>query len=232
MLEAAAQARCDAAFIPGNQRLGRVRLVVMDMDSTLIAIECIDEIADMVGLKPQVAAITESAMRGEIEFAESLRRRVALLGGLDEVPCSAFTTSGCASARAPLMLAGLQRRGVKTLLVSGGFTFFTDRLKAGSDSTTRQSNTLEVVERQADWQGIGQHPRRAGKAGDAAEPYPRAIGLSKGQVVDHRRRRQRPADVRRGRRLGGAITPSPSCARRRRTRSNHSGLDGVLNLFG
>ena len=76
--------KLDAAFVDPGFRLGDFRLLAMDMDSTLISIECIDGIADMQGLKPQVAEITESAMRGEIDFAESLRRRVALLEGLDE----------------------------------------------------------------------------------------------------------------------------------------------------
>jgi phosphoserine phosphatase len=77
------QARLDYAFIEEGRKLADFRLVAMDMDSTLITIECIDEIADMQGLKPQVAEITEAAMRGEIEFNESLTRRVALLKGLD-----------------------------------------------------------------------------------------------------------------------------------------------------
>ncbi|MGB6056156.1 MAG: DUF4072 domain-containing protein, partial [Burkholderiaceae bacterium] len=76
-------ARLDYAFVPPGRRLSEFKLLAMDMDSTLITIECIDEIADMQGLKPQVAAITEAAMRGEIEFRESLTRRVALLKGLD-----------------------------------------------------------------------------------------------------------------------------------------------------
>ena len=75
------------------------KLVAMDMDSTLITIECIDEIADMQGLKPQVAEITEAAMRGEIEFRESLTRRVALLKGLDAARCSASMTNACAYRR-------------------------------------------------------------------------------------------------------------------------------------
>ena len=74
----------DYGFVAPQQTLADFGLLVMDMDSTLISIECIDEIADMYHLKPQVATITELAMRGEIEFAESLRRRVALLEGLDE----------------------------------------------------------------------------------------------------------------------------------------------------
>ena len=71
-------AQLDYAFVPEQRSITQFGLLVMDMDSTLITIECIDEIADMVGLKPQVAAVTAAAMRGEIEFAESLTRRVAL----------------------------------------------------------------------------------------------------------------------------------------------------------
>src|SRR5690606_3417449 len=74
----------DYAFVPPGFRLSGFSVLAMDMDSTLISIECIDEIAAAVGIKPQVAAITEAAMRGEIDFAESLRRRVALLEGVPE----------------------------------------------------------------------------------------------------------------------------------------------------
>ena len=79
-----AEQNIDCALVPDAQRLSQFGLCVMDMDSTLISIECIDEIADMMGIKPQVAAITESAMRGELDFAASLKKRVALLKGLDE----------------------------------------------------------------------------------------------------------------------------------------------------
>src|SRR5664279_5096993 len=77
------EAQLDCAFVPDERKLADVRLCVMDMDSTLITIECIDEIADMQGLKPQVAAITAAAMRGELDYPQSLRQRVALLAGLD-----------------------------------------------------------------------------------------------------------------------------------------------------
>src|SRR5258707_1826203 len=80
--EYCAKAKLDFAFVPEPRRLSDFGLVAMDMDSTLITIECIDEIADMQGIKPEVAAITASAMRGDIDFGESLRRRVALLAGL------------------------------------------------------------------------------------------------------------------------------------------------------
>jgi phosphoserine phosphatase len=93
--EYCAAAGIDHAFVPPDLRRDRVRVVAMDMDSTLITIECIDEIADRVGIKSQVAAITASAMRGEIDFTESLTRRVALLAGLavTEPRCAARSTS-------------------------------------------------------------------------------------------------------------------------------------------
>jgi phosphoserine phosphatase len=117
----------------------------MDMDSTLITIECIDEIAGVIGIKPQVSAITASAMRGEIDFRESLTRRVALLAGLDVAALQRVYDERLRLAPgAERMLAGFKRVDAKTLLVSGGFTFFTDRLKArlGLDHTI--SNTLEI----------------------------------------------------------------------------------------
>src|SRR5882672_10092879 len=82
--EYCAKAKLDFAFVPQPRKLSDFGLVAMDMDSTLITIECIDEMADLQGIKPQVAAITASAMRGEIEYHESLRRRLALLEGMDE----------------------------------------------------------------------------------------------------------------------------------------------------
>src|SRR6266571_4238253 len=127
---AAAAAQIDATFIAAGRTLADFRLVAMDMDSTLITIECIDEIADMQGLKPQVAAITEAAMRGEVEFNESLLRRVALLKGLDAAALQqVYDERLQLSPGAETMLAAIQAAGIKTLLVSGGFTFFTDRLK-------------------------------------------------------------------------------------------------------
>ena len=142
-----AEERLDFAFVPPGQRLDRVRLVSMDMDSTLITIECVDEIADMQGLKPQVATITAAAMRGEIDFAESLVRRVALLAGVDVSALERVYTERLAlSPGAERMLASFRKVGAKTLLVSGGFTFFTERLKQrlGLDYTV--SNTLEIVD--------------------------------------------------------------------------------------
>jgi phosphoserine phosphatase len=138
--------RLDHGFVPAGRSLREFGLVVMDMDSTLITIECIDEIADMQGLKPEVAAITEAAMRGEIDFAESLRRRVALLEGLDEHALQRVYDERLGlSPGAETMLKALGSHGIKTLLVSGGFVFFTERLKARLGLDYTSANTLEIA---------------------------------------------------------------------------------------
>ena len=127
-------------------RLADYRLAAFDMDSTLINLECVDEIASAVGKKAEVAAITEAAMRGEIaDYKESLRQRVALLRG---VPVSAMQAiyderlqlnPGVAT-----FVAACQAAGLKTLLVSGGFTFFTDRVKDRLKLDFARSNVLEI----------------------------------------------------------------------------------------
>jgi phosphoserine phosphatase len=137
----------DYAFIEPGRKLTDFGLVAMDMDSTLITIECIDEIADMQGLKPQVAEITEAAMRGEIEFRESLTRRVSLLKGLDAAALQrVYDERLKLSPGAETMLNGVKAAGLKTLLVSGGFTFFTDRMKTRLGLDYTHSNLLEVVD--------------------------------------------------------------------------------------
>ena len=142
---AARDAGCDAAFVPVDRLLERVRVVAMDMDSTLITIECIDEIADFKGIKPQVAAITQRAMRGEIDFAQSLTQRVALLEGLSVKELARVYDERLAiSPGAQRMLAGFKAVGAITVLVSGGFTFFTDRLKARLGLDVTLSNTFEI----------------------------------------------------------------------------------------
>ncbi|MDQ1921183.1 phosphoserine phosphatase SerB [Massilia pseudoviolaceinigra] len=143
---AAGAARIDATFIAPGRTLADFRLVAMDMDSTLITIECIDEIADMQGLKPQVAAITEAAMRGELEFSESLTRRVALLAGLDASALERVYEERLAiSMGGEAMLAAVRAAGLRTLLVSGGFTFFTERLKTRLGLDYTHANVLEIV---------------------------------------------------------------------------------------
>jgi phosphoserine phosphatase len=130
------------------QRLADWRLIAFDMDSTLITIECIDELADAAGRKAEVAAITEAAMRGEItDFKDSLRRRVALLQG---VPATAlqdvYEQRLRLSPGAEVLLAACRAAGLKTLLVSGGFTYFADRVQSRLSIDHARSNVLEVAE--------------------------------------------------------------------------------------
>ena len=121
-------------------------LIAFDMDSTLINIECVDEIAAAAGRKNEVAAITEAAMRGEIaDYKESLRRRVALLEGVPEAALQqVYEQRLQLNPGAADLVAACKKAGLKTLLVSGGFTFFTDRIRdrLGIDDT--RSNVLEV----------------------------------------------------------------------------------------
>jgi phosphoserine phosphatase len=134
-------------FTPPLQ-LADFKLIAFDMDSTLINIECIDEIADAVGKKAEVAAITEATMRGEIkDFKESLRRRVALLRG---VPVSALQEVYDQRLRlnpgAETLVSACKAAGLKVLLVSGGFTFFANRVKERLGIDFARSNLLDEAD--------------------------------------------------------------------------------------
>ncbi len=146
-IELLARWRQDSAFdinvLPVGFEPPEARLLVMDMDSTLINIECVDEIADFLQLKPEVSAITESAMRGEIDFETSLRKRVALLKGLEVSALEkVYEQRLQLNPGAEAMLAGLKKQGIKTALVSGGFTFFTERLQQRLGLDYCQANVL------------------------------------------------------------------------------------------
>ncbi|MEY2621404.1 MAG: hypothetical protein RIT26_1224 [Pseudomonadota bacterium] len=123
-------------------------LIAFDMDSTLINIECIDEVADAAGRKAEVAAITEAAMRGEIsDYKESLRRRVALLRG---VPASAlqevYANRLKLNPGARELVTACKAAGLKVLLVSGGFTYFTDRVRDQLGIDYTRSNVFEIID--------------------------------------------------------------------------------------
>lgn len=126
--------------------LNHFKVIAFDMDSTLINIECIDEIADAAGKKAEVSAITEAAMRGEItDFKDSLRRRVALLKGvpatfLDQVYAERLRLN----PGAEVLLAAVHAAGLRSLLVSGGFTFFADRVRDRLKIHRAQSNVLGI----------------------------------------------------------------------------------------
>jgi phosphoserine phosphatase len=173
----------DFGYVPQGKHLGDFGLLVMDMDSTLISIECIDEIADMQGIKPQVAEITEAAMRGEIDFAESLRRRVALLEGLDESALQrVYDERLQLNPGAETMLAAMKQHGIKTLLVSGGFVYFTERLKERLGLDYAHANTLEIVNGKLTGKVIGDIVDAQGKA-DWLNRVREELGLNREQVI-------------------------------------------------
>ncbi len=173
----------DFGYVPEGKHLGDFGLLVMDMDSTLISIECIDEIADMQGIKPQVAEITEAAMRGEIDFSESLRRRVALLQGLDESALQrVYDERLQLNPGAETMLAAMKRHGIKTMLVSGGFVFFTERLKARLGLDYAHANTLEIVDGKLTGKVLGDIVDAQGKA-DWLNRVREELCLSREQVI-------------------------------------------------
>ena len=138
----------DLCFLKAELVPQDIRVLAMDMDSTLINIECIDEIADFTGKKSAVAGITEATMRGEIkDFQESLRRRVALLEGVHaDALESVYRERLRPNPGAAELLTGAHERGIYTLLVSGGFTFFTEKLRQQLSFKQTQANTLEIID--------------------------------------------------------------------------------------
>ena len=224
------QKELDCAFIPEGRKLADFRLVVMDMDSTLITIECIDEIADFMGLKPQVAAITAAGMRGEIDFKESLRQRVDLLEGADENALArVYEERLRLSPGADPLLARLRELRIKTLLVSGGFTFFTDRLaqRLGLDYT--RSNTLEISDGRLTGRVVGEIVDGAGKLA-ALEHVRGELGLKKEQVIGiGDGANDIPFLVASG--VSIAYHAKPVVRAQATYALNFAGLDGVLNLF-
>jgi len=144
----AARFNSDLCFLDVDLQPIDIKILAMDMDSTLINIECIDEIADFTGKKAAVAQITEATMRGEIkDFQESLRRRVALLEGASVDALEAVYRERLRpNPGAVELLAGANERGLYTLLVSGGFTFFTEKLRQQLGFKQAQANTLEIID--------------------------------------------------------------------------------------
>ncbi len=225
-----AKAQLDFAFVPETQTLDQIGLVVMDMDSTLITIECIDEIADMLQLKPQVAAITESAMRGEIDFAQSLTQRVALLAGLEQGALQrVYDERLKLSPGAERFLATLQQHNIKTLLVSGGFTFFTDKLKPRLKLDHTASNTLEIVDGKLTGKVLGTIVDAQGKA-DHLKRLRDQLGLKREQVIAIG---DGANDLKMLGEAGISIAYRAKPVVRAQTTYaiNYCGLDAVLNLF-
>jgi phosphoserine phosphatase len=216
-------------------KLSDFKLIAFDMDSTLINIECVDEIADAAGRKAEVAAITEAAMRGEItDYKESLRQRVALLKGvsvasMDEVYHQRLKLNPGAAE----LVHACKEAGMKVLLVSGGFTFFTDRVRDELGIDYTRSNVLEVKDGFLTGKMVDQP---WGDICDGDEKRKMLLetcanlGINPLAGDRHGRRRQRLADDGRGRPLGG-LPRQAARARAGHGRHQRRRADRLLELF-
>jgi phosphoserine phosphatase len=231
----AVKLRCDAAqldfaFVDSGRTLAGIGLLAMDMDSTLITIECIDEIADFVGKKSEVAAVTASAMRGEIDWPESLRQRVALLEGLPESALQRVYLERLAlSPGAETLIAAAKKSGIKTLLVSGGFTFFTEHLQTRLGLDFAFSNTLDIVDGKLTGHVTGALCDAAAKAHHVRETAA-MLRLQREQIIvigdganDLQMMREAGLSV--------AYRAKPVVQAEASVAINFAGLDGVLALF-
>jgi len=222
--------RLDHAWVPEGRRFESLKLLAMDMDSTLITIECVDEIGGFINKKNEIAAITGQAMRGEIDFPESLRKRVALLAGLDEnVLQDVYDEKLRLSPGAEQLVDRCKRHGVKLLLVSGGFTFFTERLKErlGLDETL--SNVLEIDNGKLSGRVLGTIVDADAKAAKFRQMAQR-LGAAREQTVAIG---DGANDLKMMAEAGTSIAyrAKPVVRLKATYALNYSGLDGVLNLF-
>ncbi len=232
---AAAKAFCasqkfDCALVPAAQRLDRFGLAVMDMDSTLISIECIDEIADMIGIKPQISEITEAAMRGELDFAASLRKRVSLLKGLPEEALYRVIEERLKfNPGAEEWIAACKVNNIKTMVVSGGFTQFANHVKALLGLDYAVSNTLEIVDGKLTGNILGDIVDSQRKADELVNLRDQ-LGLKPEQTIaigDGANDLKMMAAAG----IGIAYHAKPVVQQQATYALNHSGLDGAANLL-
>jgi phosphoserine phosphatase len=179
--EAAAQG-IDVAVQPANLQRRGMRLIVMDVDSTLIQGEVIEMLAEHAGYGNEVAEVTEAAMRGDLDFEESLRERVKLLKGVDESAFDAVYDAIVLAPGARTLVRILRRLGYRFGLVSGGFTQITDRLAADLGIHFARANELEVVDGKLTGEIVGDVVDRAGKA-RALREFAAELGLAESMVI-------------------------------------------------
>jgi phosphoserine phosphatase len=222
--------RIDHAWMDGDRRFADLKLLAMDMDSTLITIECIDELGDLAGRKAEIAAITAQAMRGEIEFRESLRRRVKALAGLPESSLLRIYEERLKlTPGAEVLLSKCRQHGVQVLLVSGGFTFFTERLKERLGLHHTTSNVLEVKGGKLTGALVGEIVDADAKAAKFREVLT-GLKASRDQSVAigdgaNDLKMMAEAGLSVAFRAKPVVRAEASCA------LNWTGLDGVVNLF-
>jgi len=223
-------ARLDFAFVEQSVKLASFSLAAVDMDSTLVGIESIDEIADMYGIKAQVAEITAKAMCGEVNFSEGLKRRVALLQGLDQSMLHrVYDERLKLNPGAEKMLKRMKTVGIRTMLISGGFTFFTDRLKERLGLDYAAANTLEIVNGKLTGRLMGEIVGAQGKA-EALKRVRNELGLRRDQLIaigDGANDLQMMAEAG----VSIAYHARPIVQKNATYAIDHVGLDGVINLF-
>jgi len=145
--EALAALPIDVNLVPDEGEHRRKHLLVADMESTIIEQECLDELADYIGLRPQIAAITERAMRGELEFEAAIKERVGLLKGLHAgVLDDLYTMRVTLMPGAQTLIATMRANGAYCALVSGGFHFFTEKIAARVGFDSEQANRLDIAD--------------------------------------------------------------------------------------
>ena len=230
VVEYCQNAKLDFAFVPEKLKLADFGLLAMDMDSTFITIEVIDELADLKGIREQVSEITASSVRGEIEFADSVRRRVALLAGLDASALQkVYDERLRLSPGAEKMLAALKAAGVKTFLITSGFTFFAERLTKRLKLDFTCSNQLEIVNGKLSGKLVGQIIDADIKA-LKVEQIRKRLGLKKEQVIamgDGANDLKMMGQAR----ISIAYHAQPIVRQQTTYAINHVGLDGMINLF-
>lgn len=228
--EYCARAGLDFGFVPAERRLKDMRLLAIDMDSTLITIECIDEVADLAGAKAEVSGITAAAMSGELDYTQSLQRRVGLLRGLDQQALArVYDERLQLSPGAETMLAAMRGVGVKTLLVSGGFSYFTERLKArlGLDYCT--SNIFEIEGGRLSGRVTGIIVDAQGKAAKL-RALRDELGIQKSSIIAiGDGANDLPMMAEAG--VSIAYRAKPVVRSKADYALDYTGLDGVLNLF-
>jgi phosphoserine phosphatase len=220
----------DCAWVPEGRRFDALRLLAMDMDSTLVTVECIDEIGALYGLKEKISAITAAAMRGEIDFTRSLKQRVALLAGLEASALErVYRERLQLSPGAEALIERCKAARVKLLLVSGGFTFFTERLKARLGLDFAQANTLEVEGGRLTGSLAGEIVDPAAKARILRETVAQ-LGATREQVAAiGDGANDLPMIAEAG--VSIAYRAKPIVRENATYALDFSGLDGVLNLF-